>query len=134
MNIEALPLGKKYYQPYESHIQTVVDSKDGFDVVISTKSIVDECVELCIHFDCVCSYRYLDEGDLMRYWESKAFTSPHHIFEILSGGWSNGEVQESGMMSVISVSSYREWFIVTANGCLNVLSVAEPCIKENVDA
>lgn len=40
-----------------------------------------------INFKSYDGFRYLDEGDLMRYWESDVFSPPCHVFEIESGGW-----------------------------------------------
>jgi hypothetical protein len=75
-------------------------------------------------------FRYLDEGDLLPYWKSKAFdTSQHLIFEIKSGGWV-AEEERSGMLNVTSaVGTNREWFIASSNACLNVISTIEPLVR-----
>lgn len=75
-------------------------------------------------------FRYLDEGDLLPYWRSKAFdTTNYLVFEIKAGGWFAQE-EQSGMLNVTSaVGTYREWFIVSSNACLNVISEAEPLVR-----
>jgi len=75
-------------------------------------------------------FRYLDEGDLLPYWSSGAFdTSRHLVFEIKRGGWAEQE-QRSGMFNVTAaVGTFREWFIASSNGCLNVISSVEPLIR-----
>ncbi len=75
-------------------------------------------------------FRYLDEGDLLPYWRSKAFdTSKYLVFEIKAGGWGEQEEQR-GMLNVTSaVGAYREWFVVSSNACLNVISEVEPVIR-----
>jgi len=75
-------------------------------------------------------FRYLDEGDLLPYWDSKAFdTSRYLVFEIKSGGWIAQEEQH-GMLNVTSaVGTYREWFVASSNACLNVISVDGPLVR-----
>ena len=71
----------------------------------------------------------MDEGDLAYYWATDAFRDNKHVFRIFSGGWSNGETLENGILTISSVTEIPEWFIATTNGCLNVLSYNEPEIQ-----
>jgi hypothetical protein len=75
-------------------------------------------------------FRYLDEGDLLPYWQSNAFDTSHYlVFEIKHGGWAEQE-EQSGMFNVTAaVGNYREWFITSSNACLNVISAAEPLVR-----
>ena len=75
-------------------------------------------------------FRYLDEGDLLPYWSSRAFdTSLYLVFEIRSGGWAEQE-EQSGMLNVTAaVGTYREWFIASSSACLNVISAVEPLVR-----
>ncbi|MFL1455837.1 hypothetical protein ACJO5Y_15490 [Marinobacter sp. GN3S48] len=83
-------------------------------------------MDLKVHFQWARGYRYLDEGDLQYYWERQEFTVPQHVFKIHSGGWSNGEALQPGILSVSTALEITEWFIATTNGCISVLSGAEP--------
>lgn len=75
-------------------------------------------------------FRYLDEGDMLPYWRSKSFdTSRYLVFEIKGGGWAEQE-EQSGMLNVTAAAgTYREWFIASSNGCLNVISALEPLVR-----
>ncbi|MFD0755622.1 hypothetical protein ACFQ09_16815 [Massilia norwichensis] len=75
-------------------------------------------------------FRYLDEGDLLPYWSSRAFdTSRYVVFEIKSGGWAEQETAH-GMLNVTAAfGGFREWVIVSSNACLNVISTVEPLIR-----
>ncbi|MDT4291013.1 hypothetical protein RO575_15710 [Methylomonas sp. MO1] len=107
-------------------------SRSGLRVVVGTNhSGNNESLWVEYHFDAPRGFRFLDEGDLIRYWESGVFTHGYHLFEITTGGWLEQETQLPGMLSVTSaVGTFREWFICTTNGCINVLSVKEPLIRE----
>ncbi len=76
------------------------------------------------------AFRYLDEGDLLPYWQSGAFdTSRHLVFEIKRGGWAEQE-ERSGMFNVTAaVGIHREWFVASSNACLNVISAAGPLVR-----
>lgn len=113
---------------HESDIFEVRDSKDGLLILIDTVDENDNRVDLKVRFDYSNGYRFLDEGDLLRYWDAGVFVTPHHVFEILSGGWTNGELLDEGMLSISVATEVREWFIETQYGCITVLSNAEPII------
>lgn len=75
-------------------------------------------------------FRYLDEGDLLRYWSSGMFdTSNYVVFEMKSGGWGRQE-QRNGMLNVTgAIGSYREWLIISGNACVNVIAQVEPLVR-----
>ena len=86
-------------------------------------------ITLKVFFEYVDGIRYLDEGDLLRYWESEKFRSPYHVYEVQSGGWSNGELLEPRVLSIQSSNGTREWFIATTNGCVSVLCNSDPTLE-----
>jgi hypothetical protein len=127
MNIEAQPLGNEYrFDGKESDIIEMLDSLSGLRIIISTwiDSINEALLE--VYFRRVQGYRYLDEGDLIAYWQTGKFQSPHHVYEITKGGWLTGEVLEPGILDIAKSFEMREWFICTTNGCLNVLAALAP--------
>ena len=131
MNIEAQPLGNQYrFEGKESDIVEVFNSLSGLRIVVSTW--IDEINQrlLEVSFRRVRGYRYLDEGDLLRYWQREILRTSHHVYEITSGGWLNGEPWEPGMLDVSKTFEIREWFIATTNGCMNVLSSEPPELKQ----
>ena len=130
MNLEVKSFGEEYFLEEESNIEEIFYTYSGLRIVIETKKGKFVPVLLEIFFRYVNGFRCLDEGDLIAYSESGRFQSPHHIYEILSGGWSNGEPQQSGILSVSSSVQPREWFITTTNRCLTVLSGDEPLLRE----
>jgi hypothetical protein len=129
MNIEAIPIGGKRKGIGESDIFRISLSKEGLVIFVEafTKSAPVQNFE--IYFQGVSGYRYLDEGDLQRYDNCEVLREPYCVYEIISGGWSNGETVESGVLDTSKAVGIREWFVATTNGCLNVLSNAEPAIK-----
>ena len=129
MKAEPIDYGLKHSQKSESDIISITDSKNGLYLILSTTDELGGDMELEIYFEYTEGFRYLDEGDLIRYWESGIFRSPHHLYEISSGGWSNGEALEPGVLSIRSSVGIKEWFVVTTNGCINVLSNASPKVK-----
>ena len=114
---------------HESDIYSISDSKDGLTILIDTIDENGERRDLEVHFDYARGYRYLDEGDLIYYWESKKFQTPYHLYQILSGGWSNGEAVQSGVLSVSIAIEMQEWFVATTIGCINVISSSVPTAK-----
>jgi hypothetical protein len=132
MQLAARPVGPRCTARSESDITELSLGRTGLRVVVQINlRDSDEQLQFEYHFDTPRGFRFLDEGDLLRYWESAAFSGDHHLFEILSGGWRDQECQFPGMLSVTSaVGAFREWFICTSNGCINVLSVNEPLIRE----
>ena len=127
MNIEAQPLGNEYrVDGKESDIVEVLHSLSGLRIIVSTwiDSINEALLE--VYFRRVQAYRYLDEGDLIAYWQTEKFRIPHHVYEIKSGGWLTGETLDPGILEVAKSFETKEWFISTTNGCMNVLAASPP--------
>ena len=127
MKIEVQPLGNEYrFDGKESDIVEVFDTISGLRILVSTwvDSVNEALLE--VYFRRVRGYRYLDEGDLIAYWKTDTFLSPHHVYEITSGGWLTGETLEPGILEIATAFEMREWFICTTNGCMNILSDSPP--------
>ena len=128
--MEVLELGPKHTtESHESDISSITDTKDGLTIIIDTIDEHGRQKNLKVHFSYVRGFRYLDEGDLIYYWESEKFRSPFHVYEIISGGWCNGEVIQPGILSVSEAIKLREWFVTTTNGCVNVISNSPPTVQ-----
>ncbi|HEX8248734.1 MAG TPA: hypothetical protein VF599_11210 [Pyrinomonadaceae bacterium] len=130
MQFEASPYGKEYRFDQQSDITDVIYASSGLRITVIAATSMFTNVYLDIHFSSVSGFRLLDEGNLIAYWESGAFESNHHVYEVLSGGWSNGEPLPDGILSVRELIDYREWLIATTNQCITVLSADEPLIRE----
>ena len=127
MNITAQPLGNEYrFDGKESDIVEVFDTLSGLRILISSWTDSINEVLLQVYFRRVQAYRYLDEGDLIAYWESEKFRTPHHVYEITQGGWISGETVESGILDIAKNFELREWFVRTTNDCMNVVSPFPP--------
>ena len=127
MNIKAQPLGNEYrFDGQESDIVEVFDTLSGLRILVLTwvDSIKETLLE--VYFRRVRAYRHLDEGDLIADWETDTFRTPHHVYEITSGGWLTGEPLAPGILTISTVCEMREWFICTTNGCMNVLAAVPP--------
>jgi hypothetical protein len=72
-------------------------------------------------FDWVTGFRFLDEGDLTRYWRSEGYLGGHHLFSVEAGGWAEEEFNLKGV-----TEKRREWLVVTGNGCMNVFAHDAP--------
>jgi len=72
-------------------------------------------------FDLVTGFRFLDEGDLLRYWRSEGYRGGHHLFSVEAGGWAEEEFKLEGV-----TEKRREWLVVTGNGCMNVFAHDAP--------
>jgi len=131
MQLTARPIGAARTPRTRSDIAELTLGITGLKVVVQTYlRNSDQKLAVEYHFDTPRGFRFLDEGDLLNYWETGAFSEDHQLFEILSGGWMEQECSFPGMVSTTSaVGTFREWFICTTNGCINVLSVNEPLIR-----
>lgn len=120
-------------------IAEVTLGRSGLRVLVELVSSNSDAIHgIEIHFEVPRGFRYLDEGDLIAYWQSGEFTPSyrqgHCLFEMLSGGWLEQECQHPGMLTTTeSLGTFREWFICTGNGCMNVLSVNPPLVREFAD-
>lgn len=130
MQFEVRPYGKEYRFDQVSDITDVIYTSSGLRITVIAATSMFTNVYLDIHFSSVSGFRLLDEGNLIAYWESGAFNSNHHVYEVLSGGWSNGEPLPDGILSVRELVDYREWLIATTNQCITILSADEPLIRE----
>jgi hypothetical protein len=131
MKFEIEPFGKEYRFDQESDIIELNYGITGLRLTVIAATTLFTNIYLDIHFSNVSGFRFLDEEDLIAYWENDGFKSNHHIYKILSGGWSNGEPLPDGIMSVhSSFESAIEWFIATTNGCINIISGTEPSVKK----
>ena len=130
MNIDVQPLGNEYrFDSKESDIVEVFCTHSGLRIVVTTwlDSINETLLE--VYFRNVRAYRYLDEGDLLGYWQTEKFQAPHHVYEIIKGGWLSEE--QVGILDVTKgLQGFREWFIATTNGCMTVLASAAPVLKD----
>lgn len=131
MPIKARPIGKTFSRDIESDVVEVTYSHStGLRIIIDTGTDRFSPLIVEVTFPSVNGFRYLDEGDLIRYWESNEFKGGHHIYEILDGGWINGETLDPGLLSVSSSVGQREWFVATTNYCVTIIGCTEPLIRE----
>ncbi|WP_294768142.1 hypothetical protein [uncultured Rhodoferax sp.] len=132
MQLRARAVGNLHRTRRKSGIAELSFGVTGLRVVVHCNGQhSDAQLQVEYHFDAPRGFRLLDEGDLLRYWETGAFAVDCQLFEIFSGGWMDQECELAGMLDVTSgVGSFREWFICTDNDCLNVLSVNEPLVRE----
>lgn len=131
MSISAKPLGKIYSNDIESDIVELSYSlAGGLRIIIDTGTGKFTPVVLEVLFGDTRGFRCLDEGDLIRYWESNAFIDRYHVYEISSGGWISGETLDYGLLSVSSSVGQKEWFVVTTNFCVSVIGVSNPLMRE----
>lgn len=134
MLFESKPYGKEYRFDQESNVIELTYNQAGLRIVIVAATSMFTNVFLEIHFNNINGFRMLGEENLIAYWETEKFKSNHHIYEILSGGWTSGEPLADGILSTSEFISYREWFIATTNDCVTVLSSEEPHIREFTNA
>lgn len=131
-------LGKKYYFNHEMidfRESDITDFKwtenSGVKIIISTWEDAKKRVQINYQFYKFNGFRYLDESDLLRYVQNSDFHGGHHLYEILEGGWNSGEVVEVGIMDMSkNIKQLKEFFILTTNGCMSILTFEEPKIKE----
>ena len=81
---------------------------------------------LRVFFPSASAARYLDEGDLARYWASDGFVRNRHVLEVIEGGWADEENDLQGF-----ATERREWLVVTGQGCVSVFAELEPTIHEH---
>ena len=74
--MEVLELGPRHTpERHESDISSITDTEDGLTIIIDTIDEHGRQRNLKVHFNHVRGFRYLDEGDLIYYWESEKFRS-----------------------------------------------------------
>ena len=128
MDMEVIPIGNTYrLDGQESDIVEVFHTFSGLRITVSTWMDSINPTYLQVYWRRVQGYRLLDELDLLAYWETEQFRSPHHVDEIAGGGWLRGEPFLPGMLtSAHNKRGLREWFISTANRGMNVLAASPP--------
>ena len=127
MKIE--PFGPKNSPSYhESDIYKIECNNDSFVFTLDTVNEAGERQDLVIEFEELNGFRYLDEGDLLYYWDNENFRF-YNLFKILEGGWLNGEVTEKGILTISKQLDLEEWLIVTTNGCVSALSHEPPKVR-----
>ena len=132
MHLQAQPHGDTYTTGLgSSDVLELSLAPSGLRIVVYTNHPTDlksRLVEFL--FERQRGFRALDEGDLLRYWESGTLTHGHHLYEITAGGWVEQELQVDGMLSVTcSDGPCREWFVATDNLCVNILSSQPPLVR-----
>lgn len=132
MKIIAEPKSKSYPEKNLYDIGELSLGVSGLRIVVTAiDKLNKELTQIEIHFEVARGFRVLDEGDLLAYWQAKVFEPGYCLYEITSGGWLEQENQFPDMLTVTNaVGHFREWFICTANNCVNVLSVHPPLIRE----
>src|SRR5258706_7702238 len=132
MDITAVATGGEYSRTSESDVVRLHFDLRDLKIILHTAAADGSDAAVEYRFRRPHGFRWLDDGDLVRYWESGAFPRGHHLFEITSGGWRAQEMQLRGMLSVTDSIGTREFFVCTTNGCVNVLSASEPQVAEVV--
>ncbi|KAI9133406.1 hypothetical protein [Acaryochloris sp. CCMEE 5410] len=72
-------------------------------------------------------FRFLDEGDLIKYWETSQFQTANCVYEIISGGWLYENVP--GVLSVSSSFGFREYLVATSDPCMSILANEPPILR-----
>jgi hypothetical protein len=81
-----------------------------------------------VFFPDIRGVRVLDEGDLIRFWETEKFKGKHCVYQIQEGGWLTENVP--GVLSVTEgVGSYIEFFVATNDCCASIIASEKPVIK-----
>jgi len=132
MEIITDKIGKEYFSnKRESDIIDFEWTNNGLKITISTWRNPEEQIGIEYEFGGFSGFRYLDEGDLLSYWDIPDFKSGFHLFRIIKGGWKSGETTQSGILDVSrAIDELNEFFIATSNGCLTVLAYEKPKITE----
>lgn len=115
---------------FEAHdIYELTYTRTGFRaIVIGVVAGEKELAYLDIFFPDIRGLRVLDEGDLIKYWESEQFRSANCVYEIIEGGWLQEEIV--GILSVSSsVGGYVEYLVATNDYCASILASKPPTLK-----
>ena len=83
-----------------------------------------------IEFAEVIAYRVLDERELPHFTDAAAKVGKAILFEVLSGGWTDAVKAQSPVMCAGFYPRLREWFVLTDDWCVSVLSEAAPSAIE----
>ena len=119
--MESEVLGPKYWSgKFENDIKSVFFEQDRLVILVDTKNEVGEDAVLQISFEWIVAFRFMDEANMTYYSNLPLITSTFHLYKILSGGWSNGEVRQQGILDA-SAGVYSEYLVATNNGCIQIL-------------
>jgi len=124
MKIEVIDQGFEAHDIYE-----LIYTRTGFRLVV-TGFIPDsqESMYMEIFFPDIRGVRVLDEGDLIKFWETEQFKEPHCVYQIQEGGWLSENM--SGILSVTaSVGDYLEFLVATNDYCASIIASEKPMIK-----
>lgn len=125
--IEAAPVFELKTDPeYESNVTSFSYNDDGLIVIV--ESAQDEIYKLTFG-EQIWSFRYMEEGDLTYYWQSRKFSENFMLYEITKGGWLSKERSPLDIMGIARTDWFREWFIATRNFSVTVLSNSQPTIE-----
>jgi len=70
---------------------------------------------------------YLDEGNLLEFWDKEVRTSGW-LWKVESGGWFELEKLRSGFLAQHLGQSNKEYLVTGINDCVSVLADSEPII------
>lgn len=123
MKSEAIDDGFDAHDVYE-----LTYTRTGLRVIVTGFYIgTKKSAYMEVFFPNVQGFRCLDEGDLIRFWESEQLRSKNCVYQIHDGGWLSESVP--GVLSVTgSVGFSHEYLIATGDYCASVLSTVEPRI------
>lgn len=124
MKIETLDQGFEAHDIYE-----ITYTRAGFRLVITGFVPGNkESMFMEVFFPDIRGVRILDEGDLIRFWETEQFKGGHSVYQIQAGGWLSENV--SGVLSVTeSVGGYFEFLVATNDYCASIIASEKPAIK-----
>jgi len=126
MRLRTVPFGEPAEVHWGSDIASLDFSSQGLSVRIAREVSIDRVVKgVDVSFVDASAFRYLDELDLARYWNSEGFVRGYPILEVLAGGWCDEEATLQQYKN-----SRREWLIVTGNGCISVFASTNPTVRE----
>lgn len=125
--IDAVPVFELKTDPaYESNVTSFSYSENGLIVMVD--SAQDEIHKITFG-EQVWSFRYMEEGDLTYYWQSREFDDSFLLYEITKGGWLSKEQSPLDILGIARTGWLREWFITTRNFSVTVLSNSQPTIE-----
>jgi hypothetical protein len=131
MNPEVKPVDGSEVEANHDDIVELSLGPSGLRIVIASYGRDDDDRFLEVLFYGARGFRYLDEGDLLAYWRSGVFAPrKHSVFEITGGGWIEQERTQGMLDTTDAVGGFREWVIVTSNGCLNIISKIPPTLRK----
>lgn len=123
MEFKTLEKVKESWEPQD--ISLVLWNGDWLTIEISTPSgfiVVRSRTDI--------AHRVMDEGDLLEFWPMCSLDSGW-LHEIHSGGWKDLEATREGFLSR-DRKELKEYFVVSANFCVNFIALKEPVITYGV--